>query len=172
MSSTLSQDAAGSAVTVHDVVDLGAVPPTPARLHGRSHPARASDLERVIRRVAREVAASLDISDTASLTELAHRIGRDLKPEIIPDRAYRINELKAFGFKRGRTYKAARAGQLVIRKNGRASFVMGRDLLAMIEHAPTLGAPVVRANPADAPARRGRPRKSLVSTKPSGLGDG
>jgi hypothetical protein len=119
------------------------------------------DLKRVIRRVAREVAAGLDISDTASVAELADKIDRDFKPEIVPDRRYRLKELEPFGFKRGRLYKAYKH---LIHKDGRMSYVIGRDVLALAETAPTLAAKSLPTRPdaPTAPRRRGRPRKAVA----------
>jgi hypothetical protein len=88
---------------------------------------------------------------------LAANIERDLQlaPPINPDRRYSLAEIQKNGYgpKRGRFYKAHKH---LIRKDGRASYVLGRDLLALRDAAPTVATcpttPVVRRP-------RGRPRK-------------
>jgi len=88
---------------------------------------------------------------------LAAKIERDLQltPPINPDRRYSLAEIQKNGYgpKRGRFYKAYKH---LIRKDGGASYVLGRDLLALCETAPTVATcpttPVVRRP-------RGRPRK-------------
>ena len=89
---------------------------------------------------------------------MAAKVERDLKltPPINPDRRYRIKELASLGYGRGRFYKAHKH---LIRKDGRTSYVLGRDLLALQEAAPRLGA----GQPVSAMRRsRGRPRKATA----------
>jgi hypothetical protein len=114
-------------------------------------PTRAAhDLIGVIKRIGREFAAGLNVNDNEAMAKLAQQIEPALVPRINPDRRYRIAELEVYGFKRGHFYKVYRH---LIRKDGEMSYVLGRDLLALIEAAPTI---------ADSPPRRrGRPRKSV-----------
>src|SRR5215472_14513383 len=106
----------------------------------------------IIKRICCEFAAGLNVNDNAAIAKLAQQIELDLVLRIIPDRRYRIAELEVYGFKRGHFYKVYRH---LIRKEGRMSYVLGRDLLALIEAAPTI---------ADTPPRpRGRPRKAAAS---------
>jgi hypothetical protein len=58
---------------------------------------------------------------------LADKVEADLKltPPINPDRRYRLKELKSLGYERGRLYKAHKS---LIRKDGRKSYILGRDL--------------------------------------------
>jgi hypothetical protein len=99
-----------------------------------SRPARGPKLESLIGRI-----AGLDLTDKAAVGALARQMDWDLFPEVVPDRAYRIKELEPFGFKKGRIYKASKTDGLIIRKNGRSSYILGRDLLAWIDRAPILG---------------------------------
>lgn len=105
----------------------------------------------LIKRIGREIAAGLNVNDSEAIAKLAQQIEPALALRIIPDRRYRIAELEVYGFKRGHFYKVYRH---LIRKDGEMSYVVGRDLLALIEAAPTV---------ADlAPRPRGRPRKSVA----------
>jgi hypothetical protein len=62
-----------------------------------------------------------------------------------------------FGYTRGLLYKRHKH---LIRKDGRKSFVLGRDLLADIAASPTLAPSVpMQAGAVPMPRRRGRPRK-------------
>jgi hypothetical protein len=119
------------------------------------------NLDAILRHITQELPTP--VVDAAYRTAI-EALARDVAREIVPDRAYRIAELADFGFRRGRLYKAANAGDIAIRKNGRASYIMGHDLLAFIAAAPTLGQPrrVADDGPATAPAtspRRGRPAR-------------
>jgi hypothetical protein len=92
------------------------------------------------------------------IAALAEKIEADLRltPPINPDRRYKLKELKPLGYERGRLYKAH---QNVIRKDGRKSYVLGRDLLALNDAAPTLA-----MSPAPTTRRpRGRPRKIVMA---------
>src|SRR5215813_11848245 len=110
------------------------------------------DLIGIIKRICCEVAAGLNVNDNQAVAKLAQQIELDLVARIIPDRRYRIAELELYGFKRGHFYKVYRH---LIRKDGEMSYVVGRDLLALVEAAPTV---------ADSPPRRrGRPRKAATS---------
>jgi hypothetical protein len=128
------------------------------------------DLTRFIKQVERELAAGLDVNDNVAVAVLAKQIERDLLPRIIPDRRYSIPELvEKFGYTRGLFYKRRKH---LIRKDGRKSFVLGRELLADIEAAPTLAPAVPAVTTAIAaaaapPRRRGRPRKVMVESKPA-----
>jgi hypothetical protein len=54
--------------------------------------------------------------------------------------AYRIEDVSAVaGISRTRVFQAARRGEFVVRKAGRASIVMRDDLLAWIKSLPTKG---------------------------------
>jgi hypothetical protein len=141
-----------------------------AQQHLGAATAAPYDLTRVIRRVAQEVAAGLDIDDTASVANLADKIDRDFRAEIIPDRRYRLKELEPFGYKKGRLYKAHKH---LIHKDGRMSYVIGRDLLALAETAPTLAArpPQPQPDTCVPPRRRGRPRKVTVESGPAASGE-
>jgi len=119
------------------------------------------DLTRIIRQVEREIAAGLNIHDNAAVAALAKQFETDLAPRIIPDRRYSITELvKQFGYTRGLFYKRHKH---LIRKDGRKSFVLGRELLADIESTPTLSGITVQAS--EPPRRRGRPRKIVVESQ-------
>jgi hypothetical protein len=128
------------------------------------------DLTRIIKQVEREIAAGLDVNDNAAVAAFAKQIERELLPRIIPDRCYSIPELvEKFGYTRGLFYKRRKH---LIRKDGRKSFVLGRELLADIEAAPTLAPAVPAVTTAIAaaaaqPRRRGRPRKVMVESKPA-----
>ena|SRR5947209_7182160 len=115
------------------------------------------DLIDIISRIGREFAAGLNINDDEAIAKLAQQIEPALVLRIVPHRRYRIAELEAYGFKRGYFYKVYRH---LIRKEGRMSYVVGRDLLALIEAAPTFADPPLPAGP---PRRRGRPRKAAGS---------
>ena len=124
--------------------------------------AAASDMARIIKRVGLEITAGLNVNDNDAVTALAHRMEHDLLPRIMPDRRYSIRELvEKFGYTRG----LPRYKQL-IRKDGRKSFILGRDLLSEMESTPRLAAtvPVAVTGATAAPARRdrGRPRKVVV----------
>src|ERR1700732_2180488 len=95
------------------------------------------DLTRIIKQVEREIATGLDVNDNAAVAALATKIEHDLDlmPRIHPDRRYRLPELKRYGYKPGRFYKAYKH---LIHKDGRLSYVLGRALLMMAETAPTL----------------------------------
>ena len=121
------------------------------------------DIMRVITLVERELAAGLNLGDGSAVVALAKQIERDLVPRIIPDRRYTIPELvNQFGYTRGLLYKRHKH---LIRKDGRKSFVWGRELLADIEAAPTLGARAIGNTVA--PRRRGRPRKLESERRPA-----
>jgi hypothetical protein len=121
-------------------------------------------LEDIVKYVGREAAAGLDLQYQQAVAAVAVQIERDLllrgglhqnTPRIIPDRRYQIKELEQFGFKKGRFYKEYKH---LIRKDGRKSYVMGHDLLALNQNAPTLASiPPQRAPQIRRP--RGRPRK-------------
>ena len=118
----------------------------------------AYDLVDIIKLIGREFAAGLNVNDNEAVAKLAQQIEPDLVPRIIPERRYRIGELELYGFKRGHFYKVYRH---LIRKDGEMSYVLGRDLLALIEAAPTI---------ADSPPRRrGRPRKAAASDADNAL---
>jgi len=126
------------------------------------------DVTRVIKHVERQLAAGLDINDAAAVATLAKQIENDLLPRIIPDRRYDIPELEQFGYKAGIIYKRHKH---LIRKDGRKSYIVGRDLIALRDNAPTL---VANSNPAEpTPTRRprGRPRKLPPSDPESSLPD-
>ena len=112
----------------------------------------------------------MDVNDNAAVAAFAKQIERELLPRIIPDRRYSIPELvEKFGYTRGLFYKRRKH---LIRKDGRKSFVLGRELLADIEAAPTLAPAVPAVTTAIAaaaapPRRRGRPRKVMVESKPA-----
>jgi len=114
--------------------------------------------------------AGLDMLSSAQMddlvTALAGKIEHDfgLMPCIHPDRRYQLHELKQYGYGRGRFYKAYKH---LIRKDGRKSYVLGRDLLELVETAPTLAAspsPTQLDAPA-LPRRRGRPQKTVTGER-------
>ena len=115
------------------------------------------DLIDIISRIGREFAAGLSGNDNEAIAKLAQQIEPALALRIIPERRYRIAELEVYGFKRGHFYKVHRH---LIRKDGRISYVVGGDLLALIEAAPTFADQPLPAGP---PRRRGRPRKAAAS---------
>ena len=118
------------------------------------------DVKTLIRRVGVAIVDGLDLNDTVSVEALARRLETDLVPRIVPDRRYALRELEEkFGFTHSAFYRHRRH---LIRKDGRKSFVLGRELLADLEGCPRL-IPGDQANGAKtAPPRpRGRPRKSL-----------
>jgi len=90
---------------------------------------------------------------------LAEKVTADLKMTagINPDREYSLSEIGEYGFgpKKGRFYKAYKH---IIRKDGRRSYVLGRDLLALREGAPTLATSPAPFQPTMR-RPRGRPRK-------------
>src|SRR5437764_15022379 len=92
----------------------------------------SSDLIGVIKRIGREFAAGLSGNDNEAIAKLAQQIEPALALRIIPERRYRIAELEVYGFKRGHFYKVHRH---LIRKDGRISYVVGRDLLTLIQSA-------------------------------------
>jgi hypothetical protein len=114
--------------------------------------------------------AGLDTLSSAQMDDLvaalAGKIEHDfgLMPCIHPDRRYQLHELKQYGYGRGRFYKAYKH---LIRKDGRKSYVLGRDLLELVETAPTLAASPSPTQP-DVPAlprRRGRPQKTVTGER-------
>jgi len=124
-----------------------------------SMPIVPNDVMILIQRVALAIAHGLDLNDTVSVEALARQLETDLVPRIVPDRRYALRELEEkFGYKHSTFYR--RRGHL-IRKDGRASYILGRELLADLEATPRLvsgdGAHVLKTLP---PRQRGRPRKS------------
>ena len=115
------------------------------------------DLIDIISRIGREFAAGLSGNDNEAIAKLAQQIEPALALRIIPERRYRIAELEVYGFKRSHFYKVHRH---LIRKDGRISYVVGGDLLALIEAAPTFADQPLPAGP---PRRRGRRRKAAAS---------
>ena len=95
---------------------------------------------------------------------IADKVEADLQlrpPIINPDREYSLTEIRENGFgpKQGRFYKAYKH---IIRKDGRRSYVIGRDLLDLRNRAPTLAtSPVPMPSAMRRP--RGRPRKIAVA---------
>jgi len=135
-------------------------------VHQHVAAARAApyDMARVIKRVGLEITAGLNVNDNDAVAALAHRMEHDLLPRIMPDRRYSIRELvEKFGYTRGLLYKRYKH---LIRKDGRKSFILGRDLLSEMESAPRLAAvvPVAVTGATAPPARceRGRPHKVMV----------
>ena len=119
------------------------------------------DLVGIVMRIVRERDAGLDINDREAVARLAQKVEPDLAPRINPDRRYRIAELKAFGYKPGFFYGRNRH---LIRKDHRSTFILGRDLLAVTESAPSLApTSALPAEAVAAPRRRGRPRKAAAS---------
>ena len=119
------------------------------------------DLVGIVMRIVRERDAGLDINDREAVARLAQKVELDLAPRINPDRRYRIAELKAFGYKPGFFYGRNRH---LIRKDHRSTFILGRDLLAVTESAPSLApTSALPAEAVAAPRRRGRPRKAAAS---------
>jgi hypothetical protein len=113
--------------------------------------------------------AGLDTLSSAQMdglvAALAGKIEHDLglMPCINPDRRYQLHELKPYGYGRGRFYKAYKH---LIRKDGRKSYVLGRDVMALAETAPTLATSPPTTRPdAPPPGRRGRPRKATPESK-------
>jgi hypothetical protein len=123
----------------------------------RAATAAPSDLIGIIKRVGHAIAAGLDVNDEEAVAKLATQLEPDLAPRIIPDRRYRLRELKKFGFTPGSLYKSHRD---VIRHDEKANitFVLGRDVWKLNDTALTLGASPTVASVA-LPRRRGRPRK-------------
>jgi hypothetical protein len=116
------------------------------------------DVMTLIRRVGRAIEHGLDISNTHDVETLARQLETNLVPRIIPDRRYALRELKeTFGFTHSAFY---RHHKHIIRKDGRKSFVLGRDLMAELDACPRLMPVVVDRGGNTAPSRpRGRPRK-------------
>jgi hypothetical protein len=117
------------------------------------------DLVLVIKCVGHEIQHGLDISNTPAVEALARQLESNLIPRIIPDRRYTLRELEErFGFTHSAFY---RNHKQLIRKDGRKSFVLGRDLLAYLDACPRL-MPVVddRAGTTVPRRRRGRPSKT------------
>lgn len=111
----------------------------PGQQLGRVCPNGASVVtHHILQHIERAVAAG-DLRDSSQRIALAAAIERDLSPRIIPDRGYAINELEQFGYKRGRLYKAVKTEGLIVRKNGAASKILGRDFLEWIDRMPILG---------------------------------
>src|SRR6185369_3137141 len=125
------------------------------------------DIESIIKRVSRELAAGLDISDTKAVAAFARAIEPELTPRIIPDRPYTVQQLKRwFGYTHSGIY--GRRKHLIRKDHGNRSVILGRDLLADQEALPRLVSPVLQADgagesPPASPRRpRGRPRKNVA----------
>ena len=120
------------------------------------------DIIGIVKHVERELSAGLNVNDPAALAALAQKIQRDLLPRIHPERWYTLAEIDKSGIgpKKGRLYKAY---PHLIRKEGRKSYVLGRDLLVLRDGAPTLAASTGAMPFPQPPRRRGRPRKAAAS---------
>jgi hypothetical protein len=118
------------------------------------------DLVNITRRVSRELAAGLDISDTKAVAALARAIEPELTPRIIPDRRYTVQHTHSGIY--------GRRKHLIRKDHGDRSVILGRDLLADQEALPRLVSPVLQADgagesPPASPRRPGRPRKNVAS---------
>jgi hypothetical protein len=122
--------------------------------------------EPIICDVVRAIRAGLNLDDAVAVEALGREIERHLTPRINPDRRYRLKELEQFGYKKGRFYKA---NKHLIKKDGRSSYVLGRDLLALNDTAPTVVARPVPEQRSQA-RPRGRPRKIRLQQETSGEG--
>jgi len=122
----------------------------------------------IIMRIVRARDAGLDVNDSEAITKLAKEVERDLVPRINPDMAYSIAELERWGLRHGFFYGRHRH---LIRKDGRKTFVWGREVLAEIEAMPKLAPDPVRGGKIAATTRRrGRPRKDAIKME-SGVWD-
>src|SRR5438067_1388667 len=100
--------------------------------------------------------AGLDTLCPAELDKLVSAVAAKIEHNmdvINPDRWYSIDEIqqKGIGPKKGRWYKAY---QHLIKKDGRKSYILGRDLLALPDNAPTMANNPDPVQPT--PARRPR----------------
>jgi hypothetical protein len=132
-------------------------------LSSSSRSALPYDLMNIIRRVGHEVVTGrLDIGDANAVVALARQIEPDLAPRIVPDKLYRIPELKRrFGYTHSAIYGRRRH---LIRKDRGRSVILGRDLLVDQDAMPHLVAPPEAAGTDAAVAARrprGRPRKHI-----------
>lgn len=95
--------------------------------------AASFDLVAMIKSVTQASGAGLD---GAFVAALVCELSQHLVPRIVPDRRYSIGEIAAFGFTRGAFYANHKS---LIRKDGRKSYIVGSDLLALIHGTPRLG---------------------------------
>lgn len=127
------------------------------------------DLVGVIMRIIRARDAGLDVSDNAAITKLAKEVEHDLVPRINPDSSYRIPDLERWGLTHGFFYGPHRH---LLRKDGRKTFVWGREVLAEIEAMPKLALHTVeRRNPARERRGRARPPKNTAGSDPGRSND-
>ena len=128
-----------------------------------------SGFERVEEAIERAAGRIEGIAKTVSRIEeaIAKLAKTDFVPHIIPDKRYRISELKVFGFTPGFLYK--RYKHLI--QNDGTSYILGRNVSKMNESAPTLA--LAPASVAVAvPRRRGRPRKDAKRSTDESADDG
>lgn len=117
------------------------------------------DIVALIMRVGREIAHGLDLGGRSAVGALARQIETECVPRIIPDRRYTLRELReTFGYTHSAFYRHRRH---LIRKDGRKSYVLGRELLADLEAYPRLGPIAGGSGKTTAlPRPRGRSRKN------------
>jgi hypothetical protein len=117
--------------------------------------------------------AGLDALSPAEMDRLVARLARQIEHDlklmpVCPDRRYSLSEIVQYGLgpKKGRFYKSYKH---LIKKDGRRSYVLGRDLLALNDTAPTVVARPVPEQRSQA-RPRGRPRKIRLQCETSGEG--